>query len=279
MSSTSAFSQSVVTYIHTDALGSVVAESDNSGVVTRRTFYDPYGAVVGGQVDDGPGYSGHVGDSATGLLQMQQRYMDPNLGVFLSVDPVSATENPILHFNRYRYANGNPYRFVDPDGKAAVCTGSSCQIDCITVITCSADYLYVGIVYGGRLLRNAFDGLRQLSESTGDDSPSLPEGLVGTPDKGSRQQGGRVNNGPLDPQNGGTGDAESDFDRMTGGKSGPSSESSGLPAGSRVGENGVIYRPESGRAGPRIDIPANGDKPHETLHYPKPAPPKERPQP
>jgi RHS repeat-associated protein len=49
---------------------------------------------------------------------MQQRYMDPQLGVFLSVDPVTAYEQPVGQFNRYRYANGNPYTYVDPDGEA-----------------------------------------------------------------------------------------------------------------------------------------------------------------
>jgi len=43
-----------VTYIHTDALGSVVAESDANGNVIKRYDYEPYGAVVGGQVTDGP---------------------------------------------------------------------------------------------------------------------------------------------------------------------------------------------------------------------------------
>ncbi len=38
-----------VTYIHTDALGSVVAESDANGNVIKRYDYEPYGAVVGGQ--------------------------------------------------------------------------------------------------------------------------------------------------------------------------------------------------------------------------------------
>ncbi|MDV3513392.1 RHS repeat-associated core domain-containing protein [Stenotrophomonas sp. C1657] len=106
-----------VTYIHTDALGSVVAESDANGNVIKRYDYEPYGAVVGGQVTDGPGYTGHVSDSATGLSYMQQRYMDPQLGVFLSVDPVTAYEQPVGQFNRYRYANGNPYKFTDPDGR------------------------------------------------------------------------------------------------------------------------------------------------------------------
>lgn len=37
--------------------------------------------------------------------------------MFLSVDPVTALEQPGVAFNRYRYANGNPYKFVDPDGR------------------------------------------------------------------------------------------------------------------------------------------------------------------
>ncbi|MDH0273021.1 MULTISPECIES: RHS repeat-associated core domain-containing protein [Stenotrophomonas] len=110
-------SAQTVTYIHTDALGSVVAETDANGKVIKRYDYEPYGAVVGGHVTDGPGYTGHVSDAATGLSYMQQRYMDPQLGVFLSVDPVTAYEQPVGQFNRYRYANGNPYKFKDPDGR------------------------------------------------------------------------------------------------------------------------------------------------------------------
>lgn len=115
--SPSAIAQETVTYIHTDALGSVVAESDANGNVVKRYDYEPYGGVVGGQVTDGPGYTGHVSDSATGLSYMQQRYMDPQLGVFLSVDPVTAHQKPVEQFNRYRYANSNPHKFIDPDGR------------------------------------------------------------------------------------------------------------------------------------------------------------------
>ncbi len=108
-----------VEYIHTDALGSPVAVTDANGVVIERTVYEPYGAVVGGQVKDGPGYTGHVSDSATGLSYMQQRYMDPEVGSFLSVDPVTAHGENARQFNRYRYGNGNPYGFTDPDGRQA----------------------------------------------------------------------------------------------------------------------------------------------------------------
>lgn len=109
--------QTTVRYLHTDALGTVVAKTDANGNVVERTTFEPYGAVVGDAVADGPGYTGHVSDAATGLNYMQQRYMDPQLGSFLSVDPVSAYGSPVVQFNRYRYANSNPYGFTDPDGR------------------------------------------------------------------------------------------------------------------------------------------------------------------
>lgn len=106
-----------VTYIHTDALGSVVAETDENGNVIKRYDYEPYGGVVGGQVADGPGYTGHVSDAATGLSYMQQRYYDPMIGRFLSTDPVVSDVNAGANFNRYKYAANNPYTFKDPDGR------------------------------------------------------------------------------------------------------------------------------------------------------------------
>lgn len=62
------------------------------------------------------------------------------------------------------------------------------------------------------------------------------------------------------------------IDHLTGGKSSPAPEGSTLPEGSRVGENGIILRPGKEGTGPRIDIPANGEKPRETLDYLKPQP-------
>lgn len=109
----------VTTYLHTDALGSIVASSDQSRQVVERTHYEPYGAPIG-KVIEGPAYTGHVMDGITGLSYMQQRYMDPQLGAFLSVDPVTAYQKPVDQFNRYRYANGNPYKFTDPDGRQSL---------------------------------------------------------------------------------------------------------------------------------------------------------------
>lgn len=116
-----AASQDIVEYIHTDALGSPVAVSNASGGVVERTLYEPYGSVIGVASDDAPGFTGHVSDSATGLSYMQQRYMDPQLGAFLSVDPVTAEAGDPRHFNRYAYAYNNPYKFMDPDGRCPIC--------------------------------------------------------------------------------------------------------------------------------------------------------------
>ena len=63
-----------------------------------------------------PGYAGHVVDAETGLSYMQARLYDPYAARFLGADPVVASETG---FNRYWYANDNPYKYIDPDGRAS----------------------------------------------------------------------------------------------------------------------------------------------------------------
>lgn len=60
---------------------------------------------------------------------MQQRYYDPQIGRFLSGDPVSTNASNGGNFNRYWYTNDNPYRFTDPDGRvpAGCDRGNNCQ--------------------------------------------------------------------------------------------------------------------------------------------------------
>jgi len=122
-------------YQHTDALGSPVVVTDANRNVVERSDYEPYGKVVNRPVHDGPGFTGHVEDATTGLTYMQQRYYDPAVGRFLSVDPVTADGATGANFNRYWYANDNPYRFTDPDGREPksgyvhdTCGITGCQI-------------------------------------------------------------------------------------------------------------------------------------------------------
>jgi len=56
---------------------------------------------------------------------MQARYYDPVIGRFYSNDPVDAVGhigkgNPVHGFNRYTYANNNPYKYTDPDGEFGI---------------------------------------------------------------------------------------------------------------------------------------------------------------
>ncbi|MCW0410567.1 hypothetical protein NB709_000443 [Xanthomonas sacchari] len=110
-------SAQTVRYIHTDGLGSVVLVTDKDRNTVERSEYEPYGSLLNRAVSDGPGYTGHIMDAATGFTYMQQRYYDPSIGSFLSTDPVTASANEDSHFNRYRYATNNPYKFTDPDGR------------------------------------------------------------------------------------------------------------------------------------------------------------------
>jgi hypothetical protein len=50
---------------------------------------------------------------------MQQRYYDPVIGEFLSTDAVAVDAVTASNFCRYCYADNNPYRFTDPDGRQA----------------------------------------------------------------------------------------------------------------------------------------------------------------
>jgi RHS repeat-associated protein len=109
-----------IKYLHTDALGSPVAVTNDPPAtltVLERSVYEPYGKLLSGPVKNGPGYTGHALDVATGLNYMQQRYYDPDIGRFLSVDPVTADSSTGANFNRYKYAANNPYTFIDPDGR------------------------------------------------------------------------------------------------------------------------------------------------------------------
>ena len=110
------------TYLHTNALGSVIATSDDNGIVTRTTHYKPFGGINTGERDENTSFdfAGHAYDSNTGLIYMGARWYDPTLRRFISPDPIDVRqyiEGNTLLFNQYGYANQNPFRFVDPDGR------------------------------------------------------------------------------------------------------------------------------------------------------------------
>ncbi|MCX7564390.1 RHS repeat-associated core domain-containing protein [Xanthomonadaceae bacterium XH05] len=110
-------STATVTYHHTDHISSANVETNTSGTQTHRSLRAPYGDPYNGIYREGPGFAGHVTDTHTNLTYMQQRYYDPVALRFLSPDPVHVSATDGSNFNRYWYANNNPYRFRDPDGR------------------------------------------------------------------------------------------------------------------------------------------------------------------
>ena len=113
-----AFAARTTTYFHNDGLGSAVAATNDAGAVLWRKSYAPFGA----QLDTPPvpertSYTGKQHDDLTGLTYFGGRNFDPELGRFVSVDPVAFTEANTMSFNRYLYVNNNPYKYVDPDGE------------------------------------------------------------------------------------------------------------------------------------------------------------------
>ena len=106
-----------ITFLHSDATGSPVAATNEAGAVIWRKTYAPYGKASNKDGDNRIGYTGHVEDQ-NGLIYAGARYYDPTLGRFLSDDPVRFSESNPMSFNRFAYANDNPYRFIDPTGMA-----------------------------------------------------------------------------------------------------------------------------------------------------------------
>jgi RHS repeat-associated protein len=118
-SMTTAATETII-WIHTDHLGSPIAGRNAAGETTWEQAYAPWGErqPVAGvpQAPAGVGYTGHVYDEQVGLIYAGARWYDPAMGRFISPDAVRFGAVNIHLFNRYAYANHNPYLFVDPDG-------------------------------------------------------------------------------------------------------------------------------------------------------------------
>lgn len=113
-------------YLHTDALGSVDTVTDGFGVIVDRMGFDPFGMRrAGGWRHDLPidipamtnrGFTGHEHVDEIGIIHMNGRIYDPELGRFLSADPhIQSPLNSQSH-NRYSYVLNNPLKYTDPSG-------------------------------------------------------------------------------------------------------------------------------------------------------------------
>ncbi|WP_283131150.1 RHS repeat-associated core domain-containing protein [Enterovibrio norvegicus] len=121
-----------IRYLHYDALQSVDMITDGYGVVVERRSYNVWGKqrkVI--WQDDSPthveqavitnrGYTGHEEIEEVGLIHMNGRVYDQELGRFISADPIVQAPFVTNSFNRYAYVWNNPLKYVDPTGYVLV---------------------------------------------------------------------------------------------------------------------------------------------------------------
>lgn len=118
-------------YWHKDHLGSLVATSSETGVLTQRFSFDAWGkrtclnpstgAVTtcssnGSAGNEERGFTGHEMLDEVGLVHMNGRLYDPDTGRFLQADPVIQDPLNGQNYNRYAYVQNNPLSYTDPTG-------------------------------------------------------------------------------------------------------------------------------------------------------------------
>ncbi|MDP2198847.1 MAG: RHS repeat-associated core domain-containing protein, partial [Sulfurimicrobium sp.] len=108
-------------WLHTNHLGAPEAATNAQGQTVWRAAYAPFGEariLTIGAGKDAAGFTlalrlpGQVFDAETGLHYNRQRYYDPDLGQYLTPDPLGTPDGP----NPYAYVAFNPLGFIDPDG-------------------------------------------------------------------------------------------------------------------------------------------------------------------
>jgi RHS repeat-associated protein len=110
-------------YFHTDAVGSVVAVSNDNGSVSDTYAYGPFGETTGSGVVYR--YAGQRRDHETKLQVFPARTYDPALGRFLSPDPIGYDDGP----NLYAYVANDPINLADPTGLYAARLGEIASPD------------------------------------------------------------------------------------------------------------------------------------------------------
>ncbi len=111
-----------VRYYHTDAIGSVRVITDATGTVVARHDYWPFGEEwQPPSVSNVRRFAGKERDVQTGFDYFGARYYASQNGRFTTVDPLLDVERALVdpqRWNRYAYGRSNPFRYVDPDGRA-----------------------------------------------------------------------------------------------------------------------------------------------------------------
>jgi len=115
-------------YTYTDYLGSIVAITNSTGNIIESRNYDAWGLLRNPStwaasnllpstytITD-RGYTGHEMLPKFGLINMNGRLYDPQVGRMLSPDNYIQSPSLSQNFNRYSYCLNNPLKYTDPSG-------------------------------------------------------------------------------------------------------------------------------------------------------------------
>jgi RHS repeat-associated protein len=108
---------SILVY-HTDGPRSVRAITDQQGRVVHAYRTDEFGIPTPrqGSQDQPFQYTGEQRDEPTGFSYLRARYYDPQIGRFLTRDPLAGSVSRPQSLKRYSYVLNNPTSLVDPSG-------------------------------------------------------------------------------------------------------------------------------------------------------------------
>ena len=101
-------------YFHTDQIGTPLEMTDREGQIVWQATYKAWGAVeklAVNDVEQNLRFQGQYFDDETGLHYNTFRYYDPEVGRFVTQDPIGLSGGT----NLYHYAP-NPYGWIDPWG-------------------------------------------------------------------------------------------------------------------------------------------------------------------
>jgi len=116
------YEETPVYYFHPDHLGNSSYITDLNGEITQHLEYFPFGEVFieqNGSYNTPYKYNGKELDSETGLYYYGARYYNPELSLWLSVDPLADHPN-VLGWSSYHFSYNSPLSNTDPDGKLPV---------------------------------------------------------------------------------------------------------------------------------------------------------------
>jgi RHS repeat-associated protein len=89
--------------------------TDERGSTVWSATYYPFGEMTAGS-NNTHGFTGKEYDSEMGLNYFCQRYYDPEIGRFTTLDPFAGYIELPQTQNRYAYCIGNPLKYIDPLG-------------------------------------------------------------------------------------------------------------------------------------------------------------------